>query len=67
MEMGQIVYGFLDGLRRTRKSKEAIWVIVDRLTKTAHFIPVKSTRKAASLAELYVKEIVRLLEYQVVL
>ena len=33
---------------------------VDRLTKSAHFIPVKPTRTAASLAEIYVKEIVRL-------
>lgn len=33
---------------------------MDHLTKTAHFIPVKSTRTAASLAELCIKEIVRL-------
>ena len=51
---------FIDGLPRTRKGNEGIWVIVDRLTKTAHFIPVKPTRTAASLAILYIKEIVRL-------
>ena len=51
---------FIDGLPRTKKGNEAIWVIVDRLTKTAHFISVKSTRTAASLAGIYIKEIVRL-------
>lgn len=35
-------------------------MIVDRLTKCAHFIPVKESRNATSLGELYVKEIVRL-------
>ena len=60
VEMDQVSMDFIDGLPRTRKGNEAIWVIVDRLTKTAHFFPVKSTRTAASLAELYVKEIVHL-------
>ena len=56
----QISMDFIDGLPRTRRGNERIWVIVDRLTKSAHFIPVKSTRTAFSLAELYMKEIVRL-------
>ena len=56
----QISMDFVDGLPRSRRGNEGIWVIVDRLTKSAHFIPVKPTRTAASLAELYVKEIVRL-------
>ena len=51
---------FIDGLPRTRKGNESIWVIVDRLTKSAHFIPVKSTRSASSLSEIYMREIVRL-------
>ena len=51
---------FIDGLPRSRKGNESIWVIVDRLTKSAHFIPVRSNRTAASLAQLYVKEVVRL-------
>ena len=37
-----------------------IWVIVDRLTKSAHFIPVKSKRTASWLASIYLREIVRL-------
>jgi len=51
---------FIDGLPRSRKGNESIWVIVDRLTKSAHFIPVGSNKTAASLAQLYVKEIIRL-------
>jgi len=56
----QISMDFIDGLPRSRKGNEAIWVIVDRLTKSTHFIPVRSNRTAASLAQLYVKEVVRL-------
>lgn len=51
---------FVDGLPRSRRGNESIWVVVDRLKKSAHFIPVKSTRTAATLATLYIKEIVRL-------
>ena len=51
---------FIDGLPRSRRGNTSIWVIVDRLTKSAHFIPIKSRRTAASLASLYLKEIVRL-------
>lgn len=56
----QISLDFIDGLPRTQKGNESIWVIVDRLTKSAHFIPVKATRTASSLAEIYMKDIVRL-------
>ena len=51
---------FVTGLPRTPKGNDAIWVIVDRLTKTAHFIPVKTTYKGAKLAQLYIKNVVRL-------
>jgi len=40
--------------------KNAIWVIVDRLTKSAHFILIQDTWNVERLAQLYVKEIVRL-------
>ena len=51
---------FIDGLPRSNKGNESIWVIVDILTKSAHFILVKSTKTALGLAKLFVKNIVRL-------
>jgi hypothetical protein len=49
---------FIVGLARTRDGYDSIWAIVDRLTKVAHFIPVKTTYSAAQLAELYMSRIV---------
>jgi hypothetical protein len=46
------------GLPRTPSGYDSIWVIVDRLTKVAHFIPVKTTHSGARLAELYMSRIV---------
>jgi hypothetical protein len=40
--------------------QEAIWVIIDRLTKSAHFIPFRIIDSMEKMAELYVREIVRL-------
>ena len=37
-----------------------MWVIVDRLTKSAHYLPIQTTFTLDKLASLYVKEIVRL-------
>ncbi|KZV56228.1 DNA/RNA polymerase superfamily protein [Dorcoceras hygrometricum] len=51
---------FVDGLRRTIQGYNSIWVIVDRLTKCAHFLPVKTTYDVSRYADLYLKEIVRL-------
>lgn len=56
----QVSMDFIDRLPRSRKGNESIRVIVDRLTKSAHFIPVKSTRTASTLSEIYMREIVRL-------
>ena len=50
---------FIDGLPRTRSGHDSIWVIVDRLIKSARFIPIKSNKTAAKLAELYMKWVVR--------
>jgi len=51
---------FVIGLPRTFKKHDSIWVIVDRLTKSAHVLPVKTTYTAPQYAALYIKEIVRL-------
>ena len=42
------------------REHDSIWVIVDRLTKSAHFLPVRVTYKLDKLAEIYVRKIVRL-------
>jgi hypothetical protein len=44
---------FIVGLPRTRTSNDVILAVVDRLTKLAHFIPVKTNYNSAVLAELY--------------
>jgi hypothetical protein len=49
---------FIVGLPRTWASYNSIWVIVDRLTKVAHFIPVKTTYNGATLAELCMSRII---------
>ena len=51
---------FVVGIPRTMGKYDSIWVIVDRLTKSAHFIPVKVTYNAEKLAMIYISEIVRL-------
>ena len=52
--------GFVVGLPRTQKGHDSIWVIVDRLTKSAHFIPVRTNYGGEKLAKLYVENIVKL-------
>ena len=49
---------FIVGLPRTRGGNDSIWVIVDRLTKSAHFLPVKTTYSADRLTMIYIQEIV---------
>ncbi|KAL4022940.1 hypothetical protein IC575_016686 [Cucumis melo] len=51
---------FITGLPRTLRGFIVIWVVVDRLTKSAHFIPGKSTYTVSKWAQLYMSEIVRL-------
>jgi IS30 family transposase len=49
---------FIVGLPRTQKGYDSIWVIVDRLTKVVHFIPVKTNYTGVQLATLYMEKIV---------
>jgi hypothetical protein len=51
---------FINGLSRTPKGNDSIWVIVDRLTKVAHFIPVHTTYGRDKLARLYIDNILKL-------
>jgi len=51
---------FVAGLSLTHKKFDAVWVIVDRRTKSAHFIPVAVSYSSEMLAEIYIREIVRL-------
>ncbi|KAH9665582.1 Endonuclease [Citrus sinensis] len=55
-----ITMDFVSGLPRSRRGCDCIWVIVDRLTKSAHFLARKSTDNVGQLARLFIKEIVRL-------
>ncbi|GAU22845.1 hypothetical protein TSUD_282120 [Trifolium subterraneum] len=52
-----ITMDFVSGLPRNQKGEDSIWVIVDRLTKSAHFIAVKSTYKASRYTEIFLEEI----------
>ena len=51
---------FITRLPRTKKHNESIMVVVDKLSKEAHFIPVKSTYKVVNIANIFMKEILRL-------
>ena len=51
---------FVTGLPRSQKGHDAVWVVVDWLTKTAHFLSVNMKYPLEKLANLYMDEIVRL-------
>ncbi|GJU74671.1 putative reverse transcriptase domain-containing protein [Tanacetum coccineum] len=54
----KITMDFVLGLPRTPSGYDSIWVIVDRLTKSTHFLKIKKTDSIEKLAQLYLKEIV---------
>ncbi|WMV38354.1 hypothetical protein MTR67_031739 [Solanum verrucosum] len=52
---------FITSLPRSRRQHDSIWVnIVDRMTKSTHFLPVKTTHSTEDYARLYIQEVVRL-------
>ena len=53
-----ITMDFITKLPRTRRGNNMIWVIVDRLTKSAHFLAIRETDKFDTMARLYIKEVV---------
>ncbi|GJS28477.1 putative reverse transcriptase domain-containing protein [Tanacetum coccineum] len=52
-----ITMKFVSGLTRTPSGYDTLWVIVNRLTKSAHFLPMKKTDSMEKLTRLYLKEI----------
>ena len=61
----EVMMDFVSGLPKSLEGDDSIWVIVDWMTKSAHFLPVKTTDPVRKLAKLYLKEIVRLNGVQV--
>ena len=51
---------FIIGLPRTPKKHDAIMVMVEKLSKVDHFVVVKSTNSVSEVAQVFIKEIVRL-------
>ena len=56
----RITMDFVTGLLRSQRGHDSIWVIIDKLTKSAHFLAVLKDFKLERLAELYVRQVIRL-------
>jgi hypothetical protein len=55
-----VTMDFITGFPRTRKQHDSIMVVVDKLTKDANFIPLKTTQKATNVVDIFLKEVARL-------
>jgi hypothetical protein len=55
-----IIMDFVIGLPRTTRQKDTIWVVVDRLIKSTHFISISEKDSLKKLSKIYIEEIVRL-------
>ena len=55
-----VTIDFITKLPQSSRQHESIMVVMEKLTKAAHFVPVKLTQKATNVAEIYMKEIARL-------
>ena len=60
-----ITMDFVVGLPRTQAGYDAMWVIVDRLTKLAHFLAIRNNFSLDKLANLYISEIIKLHEVSI--
>ena len=60
MEMGSYFHGFYYRISNDLETHDSIMVVVDKLTKAAHFIPVKSTYETGDIAKIFMKEIFKL-------
>ncbi|KAA3487117.1 DNA/RNA polymerases superfamily protein [Gossypium australe] len=57
LQPDRVIIDFVSGLPLSSKKKDAIWVVVDRLTKSAHFIQIRTDYSLEKLVELYIFEI----------
>ena len=57
-KLNKVAMDFMSGLPRTNRNNDSIWIVIDRLNKSAQFILVRTNYTLYKLAELYVKEIV---------
>lgn len=55
-----VLMDFVTGLPNTLRGSDSIWVIVDRMTKSVHFIPIKTSFSLQRLAEIYICNVVKL-------
>ena len=51
---------FITHLPKRKKQNDSIFIVIDKLSKVAHFIPITSTYKAVNIANIFLKEIYRL-------
>ena len=51
---------FVMGLPKSKRHHDSIWVIVDRMNKSVHFLPVKTSYSAEDYVKLYIREMVKL-------
>jgi hypothetical protein len=51
---------FIKGFPKTQRKIDSIMVVINKLRKSSHFVPMKSTHKAINIAEIFMKEIFRL-------
>ena len=59
-KLNRITMDFVVGLPLIGRKHDSVWVVVDQLTKSAHFLSVRTDYSLDKLAELYISEIVRL-------
>ena len=57
-KLDQFTMDFVVGLLLTGRKHDSVWVVVCRLTKSAHFLPVRINYSLDKLVELYIKELV---------
>lgn len=60
VEVRMCDHGLRCGIPCTSRVYDSILVIVDRLTKSTHFLPVRSTFSVKGLTHIYIQEIIQL-------